>query len=510
MKDLLQIQGIEGVRLGIAAFLFLLFVVLAVLRLTRHSQTLRQTIKVPILAIFILLAIYDIFYMASVPFPPSILPYYYALLWLFIAILIIRLVLLFFFDVFLVRSKKYRAPKLLKEITAFFLFIVAVVLILQDTLHVQVTTVLATSAIITVVLGLALQETLGNLFAGLALHLDPPFQVGDWIHIGDISGKVEEISWRATKLRTVNNDYIVIPNGTIAKEKLQNHTSPAAPHAVRIDINTSYSVSPNRVSEIVNKVLSETENVTMNPPPEIRVNNYQDYVLNYQIKFYFHDYGLIEPTVASIRKSLWYQFRRNDIEIPFPAKSIFIHEREEELDNKEQKLRHLTSSLRNIYLFAELESDELRMIARSLNELYFAEKELVIKEGDQDDSFFVIDQGEVEVFITSAHMNKKVLTVLKEGDFFGEMALLTGEKRSASVRALTDVRVYELKKEGFRKVLEEKPLILDEISNVLSRRKDQLADLIAQSTGVFTEEANFGSQEAKSRIVSRIRSYFGL
>lgn len=501
--------GEDHLRIGILIFLLLGFLVLIILRATRQSKMIRQSIRSPLLFIFFLLVIYDVFFAMGMELPKSIERYYFAILYLSIAVFFIRLSVLLFFSFFLSGIKKYRAPRLLEEITGVVLFAVAAILIIQNTLKIQLTTVLATSALITVVIGLALQETLGNLFAGLALQLDPAYQVGDWIHTGEnLLGRVEEVTWRATKLRTLNNDLIIIPNGQIAKEKLTNHSFPLGPHATRVTVNVTYGLPPNKVDSVVKESLLQVPNVTMEPAPDIRLNAFLDSAVEYQIKFFIMDYGLIEPTLSAVRKSLWYHFRRHGVEIPVPIRNVFLHDRQEQYDFREAILQHLNESMGKVYLFSSLEEEERRLIVAHLSEMNFAANELIIREGDTDDSFFIIEDGEVEVFIAPAPGQKKILTTLKAGDFFGEIALLTGEKRTASVRAINEVRVYQLRKENFKKVLESKPEILDEISSVLSRRKDELAILMAQTTEEGTQDLD--TQQVKFHILKRIRNYFGL
>ncbi len=191
-------------------------------------------------------------------------------------------------------------------------------------------------------------------------------------------------------------------------------------------------------------------------------------------------------------------------------RDVYLHGKEEVLSIKDQRLRRLADSLLRVYLFASLDEDERLLIAEQLNEMHYAQKELIIREGERDDSLFIIGRGEVEVFITSTRGNRKILSRLVGGDFFGEMALLTGEKRTASVQAITDVRVYQLDKSSFREVLERKPDILEEISNVLSRRKDELSDLMSQTSSGEHPQTMLNVADAKNRILSRIRDYFGL
>ena len=426
---------------GVLIFVFIVAVLLAIFRLTRHHKNIRQKIQVPLIALFLLLFAKIVFYVTGVQLPALIEKYFKAILYLSIAVLVIRVAVFVLFTS-IEKNKRYRIPKLVEEITKVLLYGITAIAIIQKTLNIQVTTVLATSAIITVVLGLALQETLGNLFAGLALQLDPAYQVGDWIRVGERMGKVEEVTWRATKLRTVNNDSVIIPNGSIAKDTLINLSHPITPHAARMMIRASFSTPPNRVDRVTRDVLAETPNVTLDPPPEIRVSDFKDYWIEYDLKFYYKDPGLLEAMLAAVRKGLWYHFRRDGVEIPVPVRDIFVHDRQERVESGEAMLHRLSDSLKKVYLFSSLASDERQLIAENLEEMRYARNELIIREGEAGDSFFIIEQGEVEVFVTSPTGTKKSLTILSVGDFFGEIALLTGERRTASVQALTEVRVF--------------------------------------------------------------------
>jgi CRP-like cAMP-binding protein len=193
-----------------------------------------------------------------------------------------------------------------------------------------------------------------------------------------------------------------------------------------------------------------------------------------------------------------------------PIRELYIHDRQEQLDTQKAMLKRLSESLRKIYLFSSLDEDERLLIAEQLEEVRYASGELIIREGEAGDSFFIIDQGEVDVFVNSPSGNRKSLATLSVGDFFGEIALLTGERRTASVQSTLDVRVFRLKKDSFKSVLETRPDILDEISSVLSRRKDQLVSLLSESTGASGESMSMNPEQAKSKILGRIRSYFGL
>src|SRR5262249_25486516 len=161
--------------------------------------------------------------------------------------------------------------------------------------------------------------------------------------------------------------------------------------------------------------------------------------------------------------ALWYHLRRNEIDMPFPIRNIYMHGPEQIEAQREKLLKKLADTIGNVYLFAPLDDEERLLIADKLVELRYAHNELIIKEGEQDETFFIIEKGTVEVYLVSPHGSRKILTTLGPGEFFGEMALLTGQKRTANVRAITDVRVYRLDKDSFKEILERKPEILDEI-----------------------------------------------
>jgi small-conductance mechanosensitive channel/CRP-like cAMP-binding protein len=500
----------DQTQTGLLIFAAMIVALLMIFRFTRQNALLRQKLRGPALMVFFVLSIYNILYITGLEFPDAIQPYFFAILYLIVAIFVIRLLTFLFFDLFLVRSKRYRAPRLMKEITTVILLGFVIVIIIQDTLKIQVTTLLATSALITVVLGLALQETLGNLFAGLALQLDQPYKQGDWIRVADIYGKVEEVTWRATKLKTLDNDYVIVPNGQIAKEVVKNHSFPEIPHSTRVTFGVNFHTSPNRVSKVVYEALSHVDNVLTDPAPDVRLHHFSEFTIVYEVKFFIRDFGLLEPTLSAVRKAFWYHLRRNQIEIPFPIRNVYIHDRHEAEETHEKTIKRLADTLAKVYVFASLADEERLMIADRLVEMRYAEGEMIIREGEQGETFYIIETGEVEVYLLSAHGNRKVLTTLHDGEFFGEIALLTGQKRTANVRAITDVRVYRLDKDTFKEVLENKPRILDEISNVLARRKDQLAVLMAQSSGSHEEDLSMDDQDAKNHILSRIRSYFGI
>jgi len=371
---------------------------------------------------------------------------------------------------------------------------------------VELTPVLATSAVVGAVVGLALQDTLGNLFSGIAIHLDAPFRVGDWIKVADSEGRIEQISWRSVRLRTWNRDVVTIPNNEVAQHAVVNYGGTPEPHARLLVIGVNYHTPPNKVMGVLQSLLDHVDTVLKEPPPRLRIVGYGDFAIQYEIRYFFERYEDYRAAEGEIHRLIWYYFRRHGIEIPFPVRDVYLHD-VAAVEARDSKTGRLERALRDIDLFRPLTDEELAAAAAAFRHLHYSTGEKIIEEGQPGDSFFVIDRGEVDVSKTIAGKSR-ALARLMEGQCFGEMALLTGERRTATVVAATDVDVFTLDKAGFEKILVPNPAIAVEISGLLAQRRDALSQAEDDVTTPFRVEDVMGDR--KQRILDRIRSYFGL
>jgi small-conductance mechanosensitive channel len=168
------------------------------------------------------------------------------------------------------------------------------------------------------IVGNATQDTLGNLISGLALNTERPFQIGDWVTVGSHTGVVVDTTWRATRLRTKADDYIVIPNSSIAREPIVNFSRPTRNHGCYQAIGVSYDTPPNKVRQVVLNVLAECPEVCAEPAPSVFLTGYGDFSVNFTIKFFIADFPRQDPIQSGIMDRLWYAFRREGISIPYP------------------------------------------------------------------------------------------------------------------------------------------------------------------------------------------------
>jgi len=397
--------------------------------------------------------------------------------------------------------KRIDAPTLIRNIftiVAFtILFLIAFTFLFPE---VNLGALFTTSAIFGVILGLALQDTLGNFFAGISLQADRPFQVGDVITVGAQrhTGVVEEISWRAIKIRTFTNHVVLIANSNAAKEPIE--VCPRDNLNARIVLfNTLYTDSPAKTIHVVREAVREADNVSDKITPIVRIRNLGDNGVDYEVKYWPEDYAKYNDTDALIRQRIWYAFRRAGLNFAFPTRTLYV-ERPSRLAQRDGDGSAITERLSAVDIFAPLSVDETTMLAQAAVRHVFAPGETVIRAGEPGSSMFVVHKGKVRVQVSENGRPRTVAT-LNEGDFFGEMALFTGEPRTANVLALEETEVLEIGHAAMKRVFDTNPDLVESLSFIMAERRQGLA---SQS------EDAAASTHSSAGILSAIKRFFGI
>lgn len=240
-----------------------------------------------------------------------------------VAVILIRVVGLVFFDVYLYSGRGLRLPPLLPKVAIGSAYLIAAILLVRIFWpEAQMGALVATSAVTSLVLGLALQPILGNFFAGLVISLERPFRINDWIKVGDTEGRVVEITWRTTHLRTRDNDNLVIPNSQIANQELINYFYPHPLHLERIEVGAHYKTPPYRVKQAILDAVSEVSSVLEKPSPEVFLLDFADSAITYEARVWIEDIAH-KPRIANqVRSQIWEKFHRRGITIPFPIRTL--------------------------------------------------------------------------------------------------------------------------------------------------------------------------------------------
>ena len=422
-------------------------------------------------------------------------------LWGLLAYLVVRALNNLIFGLVFRLRKGFEAPTLVRNIFSIVAFTALFLLIFSWIFEeVNLGALFTTSAIFGVILGLALQDTLGNFFAGISLQADRPFQVGDVITVGaqKHTGVVEEITWRAVKIRTFQNHIIEINNTSAAKEPLEvcprNNLN-----ARLIFFNTLYTDSPAKTIHVVREAVREADNVSQMITPIVRIRNLGDNGVDYEVKYWLEDYAKYNDTDALVRQRIWYAFRRAGLNFAYPTRTLHV-ERFRKISIPEGDAGTVVERLSAVDVFAPLSSDEILMLARAAVSHIFAPGETVIRAGDPGSSMFVVHNGKVAVQINDKGRLRTVAT-LNEGDFFGEMALFTGEPRTANVVALEETEVLEIGHKAMKGIFETNPGLVESLSYIIVERRQGL------TTRPDTMDTG---TEGPAGILSAIKRFFSL
>ena len=395
----------------------------------------------------------------------------------------------------------YEAPTLVRNIFSIIAFTALFLLIFSAIFEgVNLGALFTTSAIFGVILGLALQDTLGNFFAGISLQADRPFQIGDVITVGaeHHSGVVEEITWRAVKIRTFQNHVVLISNSNAAREPIEVCPRDNL-NARLVFFNTLYSDSPAKTIHVVREAVREADNVSDKVTPIVRIKNLGESGVDYEVKYWLTDYAKFNDTDALVRQRIWYAFRRAGLSFAFPTRTLFV-ERMARTGPPSGDGGAIVERLSAVDIFAPLSAEETAMLAQAAVSHVFAPSETVIRAGDPGSSMFVVHNGRVSVQVNENGVARSVAT-LNEGDFFGEMALFTGEPRAANIVALEETEVLEIGHDAMKKVFDTNPDLVESLSFIIAeRRKGLVSQIHARST----------AHDESAGLLSSIKRFFGM
>jgi small-conductance mechanosensitive channel/CRP-like cAMP-binding protein len=354
-----------------------------------------------------------------------------------------------------------RFPTIVQDTIVIALFAIAATLILQDKIF-------ATTAVGAVVIGFALQDTLGNLFAGLAVQIEKPFRVGQWVNIAGKDGMVTEVTWRATKIRTKMGNFVIVPNSALARDTITNYSEPTDETRIEVEIAASYDAAPNDVKNVILEAIKDEPLILKTHPPEVLLTDFSESSMTYRVRAWTREFALDEIIRDHIRSAVYYAFRRAGIVIPFPMQVQLFKE-----DVVARVLDPVAAgaALASVSIFSALSDEQRAELARITRVGLYAAHEIVVRGGEPGSSMFIVARGAVSVTLEAGGVE---VARLGPGTFFGEMSLLTGEPRSATVAAVTDSELLEITAESFRRFVLDNPAVVDQITAKVAARSAEL------------------------------------
>jgi small-conductance mechanosensitive channel/CRP-like cAMP-binding protein len=383
-------------------------------------------------------------------------------------------------------------PNIVQDTIIIGLFLVVATVVMQEKF-------LTTSAVGAVVIGFALQDTLGNMFAGLAIQVEKPFRVGHWVGVGSYEGQVSEVTWRATKLRTKQGNLVVLPNAFIAKEAIVNYSEPAVPTRLEVEVGVSYGVPPNQVKAALVEAMANVPMALPAPAPDAVIADFGASAVIYRVRFWVNDFSRDAVARDQARSGIYYSLKRHGYEIPFPIQTeIQVLPAEERVS---ERIERVSAVLAPVPLFAPLSHEQREELAARAAERIFGQGEKIVREGEAGGSMFVVHRGRVRVVESSG----RELAVFEAGGFFGEMSMLTGQPRSATVEAVEECQVVELTAASLREVALANPEVVTRISAVVAARQ---ADLDRQKAEAAADRPV--AAETHRSLLARIQQFLRL
>ncbi len=429
-----------------------------------------------------------------------------AIVILMMGMLVIRLAGLTLFRVMLVRTGLH-PPRILEDIVIVLGYIAWGMVRLRYA-GLDLSGLVTTSAVITAIIAFSMQDTLGNILGGLALQLDNSIAIGDWVNVDDVSGRVIEVHWRHTAVRSRSGEVVVLPNSLLMKGKFTIVGSTEATQWRRsVTFQISNTVPPQRVIDAVEQAvgLADIDLVSKAPAPNCIAANFREGLVDYCLRYWLNDPLHDELADSQVRVHIYAALQRAGFKLAPPQLAVDLsmasaeREQAERLHELEVRIR----TLKKIELFSGFSDEELAQVAGTLTFATFARGDVITRQGAIAHWLYILISGEADVWFESATHQRRHLTTLKAGQVFGEMGLMTGEARRATVTARTDAECYRLDKPGFEHIVQSRPELAEVFAHILTERNQQLV-------AIQKNQAPENHDQQKARILASIKHFFHL
>ncbi|MDH7512308.1 MAG: mechanosensitive ion channel family protein [Clostridiales bacterium] len=386
-------------------------------------------------------------------------------------------------------------PRVLHGFILFVLYVIVFFIVLRGILGINITPLLATSAIFTAIIGLAFQGVLSNVLAGISLNLTRSFSRGDWVKIGPHEGVVMEMNWRETLILDRLSNVVVIPNNTVASEMIINFSHPDRTTALTLPLKVSYSAAPATVLEALRQAAREVPDVLATPAPQAYILSYDEAGISYLLKYWVTDFSRKHTITGDVARHIWYKFRRLNVEIPVAlaervrdiVQTVKLEEKvaaqEEETERTFADLLH-SSLLR--YPEGEkageliVSEEDVRQLARLARGKRYTRGEVLFHQGEKGESCYIVARGTVKGEIVYEEKGKRYASEFRvgPGGIFGEMSLFTGLPRTATGTVEEDAELLEIGADGFAFLLSRNPGLAEVIAELVSERNTKNQDFL--------------------------------
>jgi small-conductance mechanosensitive channel len=403
-------------------------------------------------------------------------------------------------DIYLFYRMNKQVPSFQRDLLTILVYIVFAMASLRIIFRIDVSSILTTTTVLTAAVAFAMQTTIANIFSGFYVQGDENLKRKTWISIKDhdITGEIVNVGFRYTTLRTLDHHKVLVPNNYIMQNIVLNlgTRGESEKTAVHLKVGLGYDLPPEKAIETMTRILLQEEHIMKDPKPTVVVHNFLDSSIEYDLKYFLDDFSSNLPTRGSVLKKIWYAITREGYSIPFPHREIINKVPQEPfaVDDKT-----LLASLQRTDLLKSLSEEEFQRLSERVHVKVFGTGEVVVRQNDEGDSLFIVRRGGLTVYRDDA-----VVGSLREGEFFGEMSLLTGERRKATVIAGSEVHLVEISKENIEPVIKANPDLLEKLSAILAQREEMNIEQQKRA------ERSRVSVSGKEVFLKKLKAFFGL
>jgi len=408
---------------------------------------------------------------------------------------------------FMVRLRGRHVPPILRRFLLLVAYFLVATIILRTFLNLDVTSLVATSAVVSFVVGLASQDLLGSILAGVVIGVERPVVIGNWITIDGVEGKVVDITWRRTMLETRNGDTLILPNSQIMKTAIVNHALPSNLHRITMKVGVHYRHPPNAVKQAMTAAARLCPHVLDSPAPSVFLDEFGDSAIVYRLNMWINDMSVLEQAKEQVNTHIWYQFKRRSLEIPFPIRTL--HRPTKAVPENtliQEMIAQLVPLLKNSELFASVADESLEKLGRRMSLETYGAREVLFQEKQEGDTMYMLVSGSAQVLKKMAGQEEKELAVLQPGSIMGEMSLLLGQPRTATIRFLEDSQVIRMDRQVFKKLAAEHEQFLEHLTKLVEARRNENEALASmfKAKNIQTKEGRLQA------VLSHIRSVLKL
>ena len=415
--------------------------------------------------------------------------YFYIFIWFVIFYNIFIIIDEIFFDYYLITKKKMAIPQILRNLIKILIISLFIALFLSKYLPKLSVSYFASLGVFSVIVGLALQSLLADIFAGIIISINSPIKVHDWIQFDDNEGEIIEINWYNTKIKTLNEHIIVVPNGNILRSTITNFSQPVKRERIMLDIGVSYDNAPDEVETAIKEAAKGIDKIIPKYGISVYLDKYDDFSINYKIIFYVENKKFLPEIKNRLYKNIYYAFKRHNIEIPYPITTI---------GKLRPTVKENLPKLQKFDFFSFMDTNEFEEFSSIGKTLKYGKEEYILKEGDTATGLYVILKGKVLI-----NKKGKTLAELNTGDVLGEISLIKDAPISADCICATETIVYFVEKELIYQHLKNHHTFLTKLSELVVERE------IANSKLTVNDEKKEKMIKKENRkILSKIFKFF--